>query len=92
MNNVVIYYSVEGCADPDLPERMWMKRDAFEALVGCKADIQLNWILKCVHGIWEGKVGICSSSGASIPMSGLPVSLPSPISGPPVAPAVFQNG
>ena len=86
------FCSAEGCADPDLPERMWMKRDALEALVGCKADLQLSWILKCWHGIWEEHVGICSSSGASVPMSAVSASLPSPIPGPPIAPAVFQHG
>ena len=88
----VIFHLVEGCADPDLPERMWMKRDDLEALVGCKADLQMSWILKCVHGIWEGQVGICSSNGASVPLSAVPVSLPLPIPGPPALSTVFQNG
>ena len=92
INYLVISYPVEGCADPDLPERMWMKRDDLEALVGCKADLQMSWILKCVHGIWEGQVGICSSSGASVPLPAVSASLPLPIPGPPYSPTVFQNG
>ena len=87
----ILLRTVEGCADPDLPERMWMKRDALEALVGCKADMQMSWILKCVLGKWEGQVGICSSSGASVPTA-ISSSLPGPLSGPPVAPSIYQKG
>ena len=44
---------------------MWMKRDAQEALVGCKADSPMTWILRCVDGTWEGQVGICPAIPAS---------------------------
>ena len=44
---------------------MWMKRDAQEALVGCKADAPMTWILRCVDGTWEGQVGICPAVPAS---------------------------
>ena len=53
---------VEGCSDPDLPAAMWIRRDIYEALVGCKIDTPTRWILKCVNGIWDGQVGICPSA------------------------------
>ena len=56
---------MEGCRDPDLPTAMWMKRDTHEALVGCKMDTPMRWILKCSNGIWEGQVGICPAMPAS---------------------------
>ena len=67
-------YLVEGCSDPDLPAAMWMRRDSYEALVGCKVDAPMTWILKCVDGTWEGQVGICpavpvSSSGSVLAAS-----------------------
>ena len=66
------YFKVEGCADPDLPDTMWVKRFTHEALVGCKAGLQTTWLLKCVRGVWEGQVGICSSSAASAPVLAQP--------------------
>ena len=59
---------VEGCSDPDLPDNMWLKHFAHEALVGCKTGMQATWLLKCVRGTWEGQVGICSSGSASAPV------------------------
>lgn len=61
-------YAVEGCSDPDLPDTMWMKRFPYEVLVGCKIGLQTTWLLKCVKGIWEGQVGICSPSAALAPI------------------------
>ena len=88
--------TVEGCPDPDLPAAMWMRRDAHEALVGCKLDTPTKWILKCVNGIWEGQVGICpavpaSSSGsasASLPAPA-PALRPIPVK---TSVAHFDNG
>lgn len=50
---------VEGCADPDLPEGAWLKRDGSGAQIGCKANPQTTWMLKCVRGAWEGEAGVC---------------------------------
>lgn len=75
-------FSVEGCADPVLPTGAWIKRDAAEAVVGCRAagegGASPTWLLKCVDGTWSGQVGVCPSqspSGSS-PARGSP-SLPS---------------
>ena len=68
-SNLWNVFIVEGCSDPDLPDNMWMKRLSHEALVGCKSGVQTTWLLKCIKGVWEGQVGICSSlsGSASIP-------------------------
>jgi hypothetical protein len=77
----VCVFSVDGCADPVLPTGAWIKRDAAEAVVGCRAagegGASPTWLLKCVDGAWSGQVGVCPSqspSGSS-PAGGSP-SLP----------------
>ena len=51
---------------------MWVKRFPYEALVSCKSGLQTTWLLKCAKGVWEGQVGICSSSAASAPVLAQP--------------------
>lgn len=59
------YCSVEGCADPELPDGAWIMRDAHEAVVGCSnSPNHVTWLLTCTHeGQWVGPYVTCSSSG-----------------------------
>ena len=64
---------MEGCADPDLPEGTWMKRDASEALVGCRVNSEMTWTLKCVRGNWFGEFITCSKGSLYVSAVAPPV-------------------
>ena len=73
---------------------MWMRRDTHEALVGCKMDMPLRWILKCSNGIWEGQVGICPAIPATGSISSpalLPGSAPALVPVPAKASIAYQD-
>ncbi len=66
-----VAFTVDGCADPELPEDAWMKRDAHEAVVGCRNTLNhVTWLLTCREdGQWDGPYVTCSSSKSVPPAS-----------------------
>ena len=47
-----------GCADVDVPEGAWYKRDGNFATVGCESE-DLRWRITCEETQWKGTVGSC---------------------------------
>ena len=52
------FFSVFGCADVEVPEGAWYKRDGDFAAVGCEKE-DLSWSLHCEGTEWKGIVGNC---------------------------------
>ena len=48
-----------GCADVNIPEGAWYKRDGDFATVGCESEDML-WRVICEGTEWKGTIGSCS--------------------------------
>ena len=57
--------SVFSCADVEVPEGAWYKRDGDFARVGCEKE-DLSWALHCEGTEWKGSVGTCHVEGKPI--------------------------
>lgn len=49
-----------GCADPELPEGHWYKRQEETAVIGCDTNEYLTWKITCTGSKWIGDTGTCS--------------------------------
>ena len=47
-----------GCADVEVPEGAWYKRDGDFATVGCEKE-EMSWTLYCESTEWKGTMGSC---------------------------------
>ena len=58
LNNIQYFFPVFGCADVDVPQGAWYKRDGDFAMVGCEKE-ELSWALHCEGTEWKGTIGSC---------------------------------